>query len=334
LGEVGLVALGVALPVAAYTFVYWRLGALAELGRALLITPGLYVEEFDQNVPDIRYAFATILPLVIGWLLLKLEDRPRRLIVIGLLVLLPVSYYFNPTAVILAMFVTLMWLGLFVGVAVLRKSDRSVTMHFAAVALVSGAMCFQLIRFPASNLYYMMHAVPLLVLAAMVLAGSYQPRSTRLLVVGFIAVLGTLVVAKLDGRLFAGQAPFERDPYVAMQVPRGNLRIPSSTAYIDDLALSIDDHVKEGDFVLAGPDSPEVYYLAQVRNETPVFFDFLSQARDETLSTAKYLGSLSPDVFVNNREPARSRPVQESEIPSSCARAGSFGPRDVFVACG
>jgi hypothetical protein len=148
-----------------------------------------------------------------------------------------------------------------------------------------------------------------------------------------LTFLGILTLAKLEGRMFAGQVPFLPDPYVALEMERGRLRVPTSTAYINDVVEVVESQ-GTSDVVLAGPDSPEVYYLARAHNPTPVFFDFLSQARDASISTDRYLKELLPDVFVNNLDPANSAPIAESRIPESCRLAGSFGPREVYLECG
>jgi hypothetical protein len=199
--------------------------------------------------------------------------------------------------------------------------------------VVLAAYCFQLVRFPTSNQYYLIHGLPLAVLGLSMLMAVKMPRATQVTVLCLLAFVGILAMAKADGRMFAGLTAFEPDPYVALEMGRGGLRVPGSTAYINDVVEMVENQ-ESTDVALAGPDSPEVYYLARVDNRTPVFFDFLSQARDDSISTDRYLHELLPDVFVNNLEPARSDPVSETRIPASCRLAGSFGPREVYVDCG
>jgi hypothetical protein len=332
ISELAVVTAGVLLPIAAYAAAFWRLGALQELARAVLFTPGIYFDQFNQNVPGLLYALATVVAALIVWRIVELGGRARDIVGVGVVLLLAVVYILNPTAAILAAYTPLLWLNLLLGAVYLwRWRDRPVPLP--TVAVVLAAYCFQLVRFPTSNQYYLIHGLPLAVLGLSMLMAVKMPRATQVTVLCLLAFVGILAMAKADGRMFAGLTAFEPDPYVALEMGRGGLRVPGSTAYINDVVEMVENQ-ESTDVALAGPDSPEVYYLARVDNRTPVFFDFLSQARDDSISTDRYLHELLPDVFVNNLEPARSDPVSETRIPASCRLAGSFGPREVYVDCG
>ena len=99
---------------------------------------------------------------------------------------------------------------------------------------------------------------------------------------------------------------------------------------MNELVAQISERSSESSVVLAGPDSPEVYYLSHASNPTRVLFDFLSSNTEPPATTSTFLETLDLDLFVDNRDPAVSSVVDAAMIPDPCTLVGSFGPRDLY----
>ncbi|MGH8545242.1 MAG: hypothetical protein ACREX3_16780, partial [Gammaproteobacteria bacterium] len=332
--EMLVLGLGVVMPIAAYVVAYWTAGGLDELWRATVAVPSLYVAELGANIPGLQFGLATLLPGLVIWRL------PRQTLLgrwtVGLLALacICIAYLLNPTVAILVTYSSLIWLSLVLGIGFMaRQRKHSDPVPFATLVVVFGALTFQLVRYPTSNVYYLFHALPLVVLGIVMLISQTWPTILRPTVVTFMAVAAILAVAKVEGRFLAAGQTGVVDQYVALEGPRGGLRIPESMSYVNDVVHLIGDLKLPEDTILTGPDSPEIYYLAAIDNPTPIFFDFLSDAIQPGTTTSRYLGDLRPQIFVNNRDPLISQPLEPAQIPNKCEALATFGPREVLVGC-
>jgi len=78
-----------------------------------------------------------------------------------------------------------------------------------------------------------------------------------------------------------GVAPYPPPTVEPLAVTRGGLDVPvADRDTYDRLVAVLRQRVTTGT-ILAGPDSPEVYFLAGFENPTPAFFDVLSPALDD-----------------------------------------------------
>jgi hypothetical protein len=77
----------------------------------------------------------------------------------------------------------------------------------------------------------------------------------------------------------------------------------------DELIDVIRVHSKEGDTILAFPDSPEVYFFSERKNPTRRIYDFLSLAEDPYLLYKNMVSDEKPSLVVINSVPAGSPEV-------------------------
>jgi hypothetical protein len=327
-------ALGIMVPIAIFVVGFWTAGAADELWRTTMVVPSLYVADLSANVPGLRFGIATLVPGLVIWLLALLPPLGRLSVGLLAVACICVTYALDPTLTILVTYSSLIWLGLVLGIAyVARQHSSGDPVPFATLVVVLGALTFQLVQYPTSNTYYLIHALPLVVLGVVMLIGQAWTRSLRPTLVTFMVIAAIFAVAKVEGRFLAAGQTGVVDQYVALEGPRGGLRVPRSMSYVNDVLDLIRDTEEPGDTTLTGPDSPEIYYLAAIENPTPVFFDFLSDAIEPGTTTSRYLRDLRPQIFVNNRDPLISLPLEQAQIPEGCEALATFGPREVLVGC-
>jgi hypothetical protein len=103
------------------------------------------------------------------------------------------------------------------------------------------------------------------------------------------------------------------EPLRPLNLPRGGVLVPASDAFeYEAVVKTLTSHARGG-FTFAGPDVPEIYFLAGLRNPTRSLFDFLEPsatgadrvlaAIDDRHITAvvtngkvRYSSPLSPDL--------------------------------------
>ena len=326
---------GIGVPVLAYFAFYWSIGGVEQLWRSIVVTPRVFVEDLGRDVAGLRFAIGTLIPGVVLWRVAKWNHIPRRATYVGLIVLIGLIYLVNPSVAILGLYSTLIWLALSLGALCLlnQRLVHSKSLPHASVAVLLGGLSFQMVQFPTSTPVHLVYSLPLVGLALLMLVAQID-RELLIGVLGAFVVLACVfAVAKLEGRFFADGETGVRTEYVSLSMPRGGLRVPSTSAYVNDVVSAAAELKGEGIVFLTGPDSPEIYYLAEVENPTPVFFDFLSTTRDASATTLAYLNVLKPDVFVNNREPKVSEALSPGRIEGACQFLASFGPREIYIGC-
>lgn len=141
--------------------------------------------------------------------------------------------------------------------------------------LLAAAWLASLIQLPFPAGIYFCYAAPLIALAILAVSASqpFAPRRMWALVALFYAVYAGLWMHR--GRTYDlgfAYTPVPMD--TRLDVPRGGLRIPAEEAEAyRELVSEIQKHSATGSAILALPDSPEVYFLAERVNPTPYFFE-------------------------------------------------------------
>ncbi len=134
-----------------------------------------------------------------------------------------------------------------------------------------------LVQFPFSGAIYFCYTVPLVVIAGAASAKHFSTLRNPALVVwcGALLVFAVLTMNRgyLDS-LGAWHLPLAMDQ--KLDLPRAHLEVkPEEVATYRRVAELVGAHVGPGQ-LLAGPDSPEVYFLVGRLNRSGVLFDFFS----------------------------------------------------------
>ena len=133
-----------------------------------------------------------------------------------------------------------------------------------------------LVQFPFPYPIYFCYVAPLVILCAVALLKSL-PSPPRLLLYTMVATatLFAVFVLRPGGVDNLGFQYLPDRQTVAVSIPRaGGLRVLKSSADQYDQLIPFVSQLANGQPILAGPDAPEIYFLAGAPNPTPIFFDF------------------------------------------------------------
>jgi hypothetical protein len=270
--------LGVLIPVGVFVGYYALHGGLPRLYEGLFTLSAMRRESAAWPFPGF-VAFATS---AVPAILITQGFRPRpaatlpAAIVIGAAGMFVAAWFTEPGARLtfqsvrnLTPYIAAASLWLFCTRSV--EVDRN-RLWLATVMMVMGS----LVQFPYALDVYFLYTAPLTLLGAVfLLADQPAPRFkmcgvlTALLVLFTVtrlyAVIPLARVTGLPGDLRGAR----------LGLPRCNLLVERSSAEAyRALIPQITERTQPGEFILAGPDAPEVYFLSGRRNPTRVFYDF------------------------------------------------------------
>jgi hypothetical protein len=192
-----------------------------------------------------------------------------------------------------------------------------------------------LIQFPFSNTIYFCYIAPLVLLAAAAVFALMEnpPRLAASAMVCFCFLFAVLELT--PGFVFHLGVEYAPDTQTALlSLPRsGGLRVTTESAeQYSDLVNLIHEHAR-GDYILAKPDSPEVYFLSGFRSPTDTFFDFYEDPNGRTQRALEAIHSHNINLVVLNHRPPFAGPISadfqtavEQEFPNR-AEAGNFEVR-------
>jgi hypothetical protein len=190
-------------------------------------------------------------------------------------------------------------------------ADRSWLPAFAALS--AAGMC-SLVQYPFAAPIYFSYVAPLTLVAAAAV--------WRLWAVRRAADVGVVVAALLlfgvgwlngrgEGAMWYGLRP--RPPLVALGIDRASLRVPQPDAMLyRRLVAELRRHARGG-YTYAGPDTPEVYYLAGLRNPTRAMFEFMEQGTADGPPPSR-LRAYGVTAVAINRRPKFSRPLPDTVV--------------------
>ena len=280
--------LGVVIPLLAFLTQYVASGSLDALVRGVLLAPMKRLSFGVKDLPPL-WAGMCIVPLVV---LLGAATGPRwvrwvagAVAATGLAAVLALSgtnrsaYAFAwhsldllpPLTVLVGAALVFRWPEA-PGGSQLRR--QQVMLLLCVLALVN------VVRFPFSAPIYFCYVAPLAVLAALAVLSSFRnpPRLVLGSLAGFYALFAVLRFT--PGFIYAMGSHYESDQQTqALTLPRaGGLRVsPSEAAEYERLIPLIQQHA-EGEFIYAGYDSPEVYFLSDLRGPKGTMFEFFDDS--------------------------------------------------------
>ena len=282
-GRLSWYLVGVLVPVAVFVAVYAARGAVPELlrgtvtlvSRRLVHAAALPLSPLHAG-PTLGMAFL----LVAGTLLSTRRAAIYHVAVIGILaVALRLAVHGRVNALIFASVAQALPLVILTLAVLTARAqshdDRGITGQSRWVLVAITAALCSLVQYPLAGPIYFCYVVPLLFLALMPVIQTIPGRKQPVLnaIIGFYLVFGALDLEPI--RLPGLAGPLERENLARLDVPRGGFLIAAGQAdwYREAIDL-LRAHATSG-VIYAGPDAPEIYFLAQLRNPTPAIFDFL-----------------------------------------------------------
>ena len=312
-----LLILGLALPLIAFALPYGS--DVGSLVHGVFVAPFSRLDGVTGPLPPLAESLLVTLPLA-GMLWLGVStgvvdrwDR-RSAWLFVLLTIVAIAFAREPVVYQAGIRSLTALLPVAVGCALFaaRRSDQG----FEAVAVCAVAAMFAFVQVPYWHPNYSAYTMPLLVLVVLYAAvtgsrtGLPQPRRT-------LVVAGTGYL--LLGALVQGPASdaFSRDRFVPSEerapsllgLPRARgLGVsPDEKRIYEQVIADVTAHSAPGDAIWAGPDAPEIYFLAERRNPTRFFYEILADPNTREKDILQAIEDADVSVIVINRTPDFSR---------------------------
>jgi hypothetical protein len=348
--EVLLFAAGVAIPIALFLVPYLLTGSVGFLVRDIFTLSSQLIQWIGMK-PPVRWFNQGIevnVVLIALVLLTRSKTAPKLwkqvLFGISMVILIPYllllarrsRYYyqhvwstiwvFAPVVVVVGVVLLARWFWL--------NRLESIPRQRLFLTLSVTAAC-SLIQFPFSNTIYFCYIAPLVLLSITAVVSLMDP-PPRLAVAGMMCFCFVYVVFDLTpGFVYHLGTIYAPDTQtVRLSIPRaGGLRVTAASAsQYEELDSLIRQHAR-GEYILAKPDSPEVYFLSGFRDPTGIFFDFYEDPAGRTERALEVIDSHNINLVVLNHRPPFAGPIAddlqtalEREFPNR-ADAGDFEVR-------
>jgi len=313
LADGAALTLGFVVPLVLFLVPYALTGGVGAWLEGVFLLPARRIEA-ASSPPG---AMWTVLPGTAAVLLAvtaaRLRPRPERILAVALAALLAVALAADDMldgAVMATLWYSVRgWIPALVAAgAVFAFAARGRTadqMSPGEFALLASAGLWALVQFPYAAPAYFFYVAPLGVLAtaATVSAGVLRRGPVLALLSGVALFLG----AGYAG----GVAATASEP---LGGPRGGIRVPPADARLyGELAILVRSHL-DGGGLWAGPDAPEVYFLAGVPNPTSTLYEFLDRAPLTPPRLDSLLASAGVRVAVVNTRPLFSPALSPSSL--------------------
>ncbi len=230
----------------------------------------------------------------------------------ALLVLLARSRYANPYEAVWYGARALLPLSVCAGALLLasrRASVHPVRERQLALVLAVTALC-ALVQFPFAAPIYFCYVAPLALLAAVAVAATWDagPKPMAAVMLVFLLVFALLRVN--PGFIYAMGVNYVQDRQTEpLSLARAGVRVtPEDKMTYEGMAATVEAHA-HGDYLWAGPDAPEVYFLTGKRNPTRTLFDFFDSPGGRATRVLEAMDRHSVKVIVLHSRPPFSGPL-------------------------
>lgn len=174
--------------------------------------------------------------------------------------------------------------------------------------LIASASFSSLIQFPFSALIYFCYAAPLVILAlhALVVHRREFPQVLAWSMMGILFLFGLVANTRYAMEYGSLGNQFNR----ALELPRAGLLVQQhqQEEYKQVIDL-VTKHSREDSAILATPDCPEIYFLANRKNPTRLLFDFFDDAMTHDERMIELMDRLEIPVVVVNQHPQFSHKI-------------------------
>jgi len=350
LREVVLFGAGLAFPIAVFSVPYLLTGNIAPLVRDVYVVSGRMIMYVNMK-PHVQWFIEGNVAnlLLIGVVLLtrsKTAPKLWEVILLGvpMALLIPLALFLAhqtrvfyqlvwSTIWVLAPFVVVLGVGLLVRWSMLNRLEFVQRQRlFITLSVTAGC---SLIQFPFTYTTYFCYIAPLVLLSATAVV-SLMDQPPRLAVSGMMCFCFLYAVFELTPG-FIDHLGFEYAPdiqTVRLSLPRGGgLLVSAATARAyEELDRLIHQHAR-GEYILAKPDSPEVYFLSGFHDPTGIFFDSYEDNSGRTQRALEAIQRHNINLVVLNHHRSFATPIAddlmtalEREFPNR-ADTGDFEVR-------
>lgn len=307
-------AAGTVLPVFVFLLPYLRSHAVPALIRGVFILPSRRFEAAAMAAPSLDM-MVTLLPICLLLLLAYKWDGKARMICeaalgLYLAVVLALSanhswayragWFSISTSIPLVTVIAAIVLGV---PRISRNLDgdqqQKLMLLFSVLAMTS------LVQFPFSAPIYFCYAAPVLILAAAALFG-LLPKPPRFALGALITFYLLFVIWRVTPA-FVFNMGYTPSPVLfgaELNLPRGgHIRMdPTDAQMYEDLIQLIRQHAA-GDYIYAGPDCAEIYFLTGLKNPTRTLFDSFDEPAGRTRRILDSINARHITVLAFNEKP-------------------------------
>jgi len=277
---------GCAVPVLAWIVFYLNAGAVDSLYQGMIVQPQQRLASASTRFPDLGWL---ILPIIlIGVFTIGFWDKkdwvkknaPIVTLAIGIFIFL-IAIRWEQKEAFMATFFSLRNLGPFVPLVAIgillwngrkgKSNDDSILFLLLAASSVGG-----LIQFPFASDMYFFYFAPIVALCVVMISKIQRP-SARLVHCATLGVAILFSVFHLNSHVPNANITGTHRAFVKESVglPRCSLTVSGNMANMYRQAVAeIKKHAGNSEYIYAGPDFPEAYFLSGRKNPTTVFYDF------------------------------------------------------------
>ena len=350
LRELVLFAAGVGIPIAVFLVPYLLTGNVGLLVRDIFVVSGQLIGRAGMKPPELWFLQGIVVNVLLITVALLIRSKAalklweQLLLGLPMVLLIPFALFLAQRAMF---FYQLVWSTIWVfapvvvvvGVLLMIRWSRlnrleSVPRQRLFLTLSVTAAC-SLIQYPFSNTIYFCYIAPLVLLSITAVI-SLMDHPPRLAVAGMMCFCFLYVVLELTpGFVYHLGVQYTPDVQkVRLSIPRaGGLRVTAASAReYEELDSLIRQHAR-GEYILAKPDSPEVYFLSGFHDPTGIFFDYYEDPAGRTQRALAAIESRNINLVVLNHRPPFAGPIAddlktalEREFPNR-AVAGDFEVR-------
>jgi hypothetical protein len=190
----------------------------------------------------------------------------------------------------------------------------------AVYAVLGVAALGNLVRYPFDGPTYTLYVAPLLILALVAALSVRHVQGRLLALFGAPYLLFAASHVNSGSARVAGRPHAPEQAWTELRSPRAHIRVVPEQAAEYDSTLAVIRLHASGNYLYAGPDAPELSFLAGLRNPSHALFDFLAPGPSSgPTSPLRLLRDSAVSIVVINAHPAFSRRVAP-EIADSLRR--------------
>jgi hypothetical protein len=334
--------LGIAIPVLAFSAVYWRAGAVHALLRGVFVLPRLRFAEPSMHTPGgpPLMLFAFTIPIVFALTLatsartrLKVWQSAALLALAAMLVVYAAFDHRAMVAIWLSVRMLMLPIAVLVAALVLLRPDRpdEPTPHRAALVLVAcvASWC-SLVQFPYGAPIYFGYIAPLVIFAAEAVGNEFRSPVPSIGLPLLLAYGAFAVIVR--PQLFPRRPELSADA-ARINLPRGGIYVwPQEERRYTELVSVVREHGGASRWILALPDVPEIYFLAGYENPTRAIYDIFEDSTGRDARLLRLVDDRQIQTVVINRDPQISAPVTHvlnDSLIRRFPRAQAVGPFEV-----
>jgi 4-amino-4-deoxy-L-arabinose transferase-like glycosyltransferase len=327
----GSFALGVALPIVVFVAPYVVSNSLGSLVHGIIVEPSARLRFAAISPPTLSSIPITLLVLIafvgLGYALSRPSFGERVagagfLAVWFALTVTTFGYRITWVAVRDAS-VLLVPIGVIVLAALIRKRTSEPIESVRTFALLALFAFATLIQFPFSEPIYFCYVAPLVFIAALGLATFWRendhPVLSPVALAALFLFLAAFGITRMNPAFFGGRASIG-DGAPLRLARSGPLRVLPADGRLYRRVVTRIRQVGTSPFIYAGPDAPELYFLADRKNPTRTVFEFFERGPRQDDELVRTLARHRVSVVALNLRPRFSPPLDSKLMAVLAAR--------------